>query len=202
MYSAAVNNIDTELRRRRAFKATNFLPTGWNMFQSPGKSAYGSEKQEHRKNVRVFMGYIVLFLMGATTLALMQYLRSPTLANDSDFLSLSHWHQSVSKARHEDMINHHYNNMVVSILLPEADFENDSAHPSITTFLQQIQYLQICNEHIAHTYRGGKKCSSIPFFAQVPELPRLERYIDAYLSMLEFAPDQEWFMQIDQGMRY
>jgi hypothetical protein len=145
------------------------------------------------------MGYIVLFLMGATTLAWMQYLRSPTTSNDGDLLSLSHWHQSVSQARHDDMINHHYDNMVISILLPEADFESDGAHPSITTFLRQIHHLQICNEEIAHTYLGGKKSGSIPFFAQVPELPRLERYIDSYLSMLEFAPSQEWFIQIDQG---
>jgi hypothetical protein len=199
MYSSARENNGTELRRRTKLKTLNFLPTKWNVFRTNPKSV--GEKAEQSKNIRVLLGYFVLFILGIASLFLMQLLVGPRLTTTSDeVFQASPWVAKMEDTRHEDVINHHYDNFAVSILLPEAEFDNDAIHPSVTTFLKQINHLQVCNNMVAHTFIGGKKQNSIPFFQQAPELPRLERYIDGFLSMLEFAPNQDWFIQIDQSI--
>ena len=91
--------------------------------------------------------------------------------------------------------------MAFSIQLDSENFYDVTPiHASLSTFLRQVNHLQICNQQVANTFIGGKKDRVIPFFQQVHEMPRLERYIDAYLTMLEFAPEQEWFVQVDEGI--
>ena len=67
------------------------------------------------------------------------------------------------------------------------------------TFLRQINRIQICTENVANTFVGGNHFSDVAFVPKSAVFPKLERYIDGFLSMNAFSPQQEWYMQIDEG---
>ena len=111
------------------------------------------------------------------------------------------WHDMVSSLRDQEVINPRYDDMYTSILVGNSEFSMDKqVHASIGTFLRQVKYLQVCNSRLSNTFVGGEPAEVLPFFKQVPELPQLERYIDAYKTMIESQPNLNWYIQIDDGI--
>jgi hypothetical protein len=111
------------------------------------------------------------------------------------------WHGTVTDLRPADVINHHYDDLSISIMVKGSNLMSDAKiHQSLGTFLRQMQHIQVCNDRLANTFIGGQHAKLIPFITTVPELPFLERYIDGFKTMSETSVDQEWFIQIDDGI--
>jgi hypothetical protein len=111
------------------------------------------------------------------------------------------WHKKVSDLRANEVINSRYDNIYVSILIADGNFAIDAdVHTAIGTFLRQVKHLQVCNSYLANTFVGGEPSKVLPFFVEVPELPRLERYVDAFKTMYETAPELDWYIQMDDGI--
>ena len=148
--------------------------------------------------------FAVLLLAGP----LLRYSKPVQISDDS---TVSGWHHEVSNIRTKETINNRFDTLAVSIMLDETPEENKhQIHASLTTYLRQVPYLQISNSRSADAFVGHKLVSSIPYysrnlmknvekFTKIIEFPRLERYFDSFLSMLDFASKQEWFLQLDEG---
>ncbi|KAJ3368305.1 hypothetical protein HDU91_000703 [Kappamyces sp. JEL0680] len=108
------------------------------------------------------------------------------------------WRKKVFALRPDDVINHKYDHMVISILIREESSEDGLLHASVTTFLRQINRLQIASGTVADTFVGGSHNTYIPFQPRSNLFPKLEHYIDGFLTMHSFSPMQDWFMQVDE----
>ena len=109
------------------------------------------------------------------------------------------WRQKIFDLRPTDVINHKYDNFVISIMVADVPTENHLLQSSFKTFLRQINRIQICTDKIANTFVGGDHYSDLPFEPKSIAFPKLERYIDGFLTMNLFSPHQEWYMQVDEG---
>lgn len=182
------------------------------------------EKMEWRKVVAQWTKYSMLVMVLVIVFVLFPIARSFTNAvfndrvKDSNMQSVvgkihgvhipdsqngmgPEWHDNVKETRPDDVINHRYDDIAFSILLTESTFfAGTSVHQSVMTFLRQVSYLQVCNERMASTFMGGKLSHVTPFFLKGPELPRLQRYTDAFTSIYQNYPTRDWYLQLDEGI--
>lgn len=112
--------------------------------------------------------------------------------------SHKNWRKKIFDLRPDDVINHRYDNFVISIMVADDPTENHLLQACFKTFLRQINRIQICTENIANTFVGGNHFSDVAFDPKSAAFPKLERYIDGFLSMNTFSPQKEWYMQIDE----
>ena len=112
------------------------------------------------------------------------------------------WHKQMAELRPDDAINPGFNHIAISILLANLPNEDALLQTSITTFLRQMNFLQIASAHSAHAFVGGAHDSFITYTPQTNFFPALERYVDGFKTMLTFAPNQDWFIQIDEGKSF
>jgi hypothetical protein len=110
------------------------------------------------------------------------------------------WRKLVLDARPHDVINHKYDHFAISILVREGPSdENGLLHAAVTTFLRQVNRIQIASNSVADTFIAGNHIAFISFTPLSVMFPKLERYIDGFKTMLQFSPTQEWFIQVDEG---
>jgi hypothetical protein len=195
-------------KRNAMLKSKKMIPLQ-NYFKSlmnPEKYGKYTKREAVRYLAKAFLFFILLvtaFVLWPVASKLSVYFLSSfkTVPVAAPYQPAPDWHERVAKIRPDDVINPRYDHLAISIILKGKNFISDAKiHSSIGTFLKQMKYLQVCNQMIANTFVGGKHDKVLPFFIEVPELPILDRYIDGFKTMIESAPDQDWYIQIDDGI--
>ena len=201
---------DMEFRNRK--KAYSLAIPEWIISRSVGEKieetlnyTYMNAKTQFKgKEIKSAGAKAVLFsLMIASVLVLFStfnaIFRSPKVPVARHSVRTD-WHDMVSSLRQTEVINPRFDDMYISILVGSGEFEmSKDVHSAIGTFLRQVRYLQVANSRVSNTFIAGEPGSVLPFFREVPELPQLERYIDAYETMYETQPNLNWYVQIDDG---
>lgn len=179
------------------------------------------KKSNVKENARVYAAYLGIALTAITALTLFVFWSAPRPRPIADIMSDSHhnmivggihnhmlhanhhgrrhWHQKVFSMRPNDVIDHKYDDLAVSILVSQDPSHSGMLQAAVSTFLSHINYLQLSTETAANSFIGGSLDAVREFKPKSFSFPKLELYIDSYLNMLKFAPSQDWFIQIDEG---
>ena len=194
----------------------SFGPFRWNQ-SAPAPYEEDLKKKTFGNNVRYYAVYLGCFLLAMAIIAIYYFSdlsssSKESVQNDAfdlppGFGVFNHhvnhhqgsWRKKIFDIRPNDVINHKYDEYAISIMLADDPVKNDFLHTSFKTFLRQINRIQICTETTANAFIGGNHHTDVSFTPKSIVFPKLERYIDGFLSMNVFSPHQSWYMQVDEG---